>query len=162
MLAHVGRVTECARSGVVNHHQCVWRHGDLIARESNHRCHACRYAVDVDVDAALVRLQRVVDRQAVEHRATRRVDVQIDRLALVVLQRVDELLSGDAPRADLVVDVDGEGLQHCADREPRFLSVTHRLLPLLGPHSLLAARRAGQPPSRAAARPPGDHGPGHA
>ncbi len=54
-----------------------------------------------------MRLQGLVDGQAVENVPTGRVEVDLQRLALDLAELVDEILRGVAPVADLVVDVEG-------------------------------------------------------
>src|SRR5690606_14787430 len=93
--------------------------------------------VHVDRDLALVLLERVEDRQTVEHLATGRVQVHLDR-AGHVFELADEVAGTGSPEADLVVDVDLGLLRLGLEGEPvtsgQRTILTHREAPRQIPH----------------------------
>ena len=105
--AHVGGRARGQPGGFVQHEHRVLGHHDLVARHRDHARDRSGDAVNPDRDPGLVALQRVVDRDAIEHRAARAVDPHRqlgDRAE--PLQLVEEGLGRDAEGADLVVDHD--------------------------------------------------------
>src|SRR5690606_8514995 len=79
-------------------------HGDGLARHGDEAGGTGGQALDGDVDGRRVVAQRVENGDAVEHVPTRAIETQVDVLGGQVGQLAHEVLGGDAPIADLVVD----------------------------------------------------------
>jgi hypothetical protein len=102
--AHVcGRSHDQTR-GIVQHQHGVGRHDHLVAGHGDHRGDRRRDAVDQHRDPAIVALERVVDGDAVEHRAARAVDAQGEiGGGRQRLQLVEKSLGRNPEGADLLI-----------------------------------------------------------
>src|SRR5690606_16562671 len=104
-VAHLGGVEAHGhRVRLVDHQLAVAGHGDGLARHGDEAGGTGGQALDGDVDGRRVVAQRVENGDAVEHVPTRAIETQVDVLGGQVGQLAHEVLGGDAPIADLVVD----------------------------------------------------------
>ena len=95
----------------VDHHLGVLRRPDLVTRHRDERRRGRGHAIDSRDDLRRMPLERVHDRDPVEHNAARAVDADDDLVGFERVQLVREIACRHTPeRVDLVVDQDLSGL----------------------------------------------------
>ncbi len=95
-LAHVVAIADDHAPGIVHHHERTEPHADFVTGHGDDGSCRCRPAQNLDRDLGRMAAQQVVNGDALEHVAARRIDPDSDGLIADRTQRRRDAVGGDA------------------------------------------------------------------
>ena len=90
----------------MDHEERAFTHDHFVPSQGDKACRAQRHAVHMGHNHAVEPLQRVIDRHAVPHAATRGIEAHMQRLDVQGVQLLDKILGLDPKKPDLVINQD--------------------------------------------------------